>query len=37
MKLSWKDPIPGTLVTHPDVAHELHPEIAEEIKRRNNI
>ncbi len=37
INLSWKDPIPGTLVTHPDIAHELHPEIAEEIKRRNNI
>ena len=36
-KLSWKEPMPGTLVTHPDVAHQLHPEIAEEIKRRGNI
>ncbi|HEY3422610.1 MAG TPA: APC family permease [Methanocellaceae archaeon] len=32
-KLDWKTPIPGTLVTHPDIAHQLHPEIAETLKR----
>ena len=32
MKINWRDPIPGTRVTHPDVAHNLHPEIAEELK-----
>jgi len=31
-KLHWKDSIEGTLETHPDVAHELHPEISEQIK-----
>jgi APA family basic amino acid/polyamine antiporter len=35
--LSWKDPIPGTLATSPEVAHELHPEIAEELKSKGNI
>jgi APA family basic amino acid/polyamine antiporter len=33
--LDWKESVPGTQVTHPDVAHELHPEISEEIRRRN--
>lgn len=37
MKLGWKEPIPGTLVTSPDVAHELHPDIAEELKRRGSM
>lgn len=27
-KLHWKESIEGTLETHPDVAHNLHPEIA---------
>jgi hypothetical protein len=35
--LNWKDSIPGTLVTHPEIAHELHPELAEELKRRGII
>jgi basic amino acid/polyamine antiporter, APA family len=33
----WKKSIPGTQVTHPDVAHELHPELYEELKRRGII
>ncbi len=33
--LDWKESVPGTQVTHPEVAHELHPEISEEIRRRN--
>jgi APA family basic amino acid/polyamine antiporter len=36
-KLSWKSSIPGTLATSPEVAHELHPEIAEELKGRGNV
>jgi APA family basic amino acid/polyamine antiporter len=35
--ISWDRSIPGTLVTSPDVAHEMHPEISEEIRRRGNI
>jgi len=35
-RLSWKEPIPGTLATTPDVAHMLHPEISEEIKEKGN-
>jgi basic amino acid/polyamine antiporter, APA family len=35
-RLSWTEPIPGTLATSPDVAHEMHPEISEEIKRKGN-
>ncbi len=35
-RLSWNKPIEGTLATHPDVAHELHPEISEELKGRGN-
>jgi APA family basic amino acid/polyamine antiporter len=35
-RLSWKEPIPGTLATPPDVAHMLHPEISEEIKEKGN-
>ncbi len=37
MKLDWRRPMPGTLVTHPEVAHEMHPEISEELRRRGNI
>ncbi len=33
-KIHWREHIPGTQVTHPDVAHELHPEIAAELKTR---
>jgi APA family basic amino acid/polyamine antiporter len=33
-RLDWREPMSGTQVTHPDVAHELHPEIAEELKGR---
>ncbi len=33
-KLHWRDHIPGTQVTHPDVAHDLHPEIAGELKNK---
>jgi nucleotide-binding universal stress UspA family protein len=33
-KIHWRNHIPGTTVTHPDVAHELHPEIAEELKSK---
>jgi basic amino acid/polyamine antiporter, APA family len=36
-KISWNQSIPGTLVTAPDVAHEMHPEISEEIRQRGNI
>ncbi|HEY3272591.1 MAG TPA: APC family permease [Methanocella sp.] len=32
--LSWKEPVPGTLATHPDIAHEMHPEIADQIRGR---
>lgn len=35
--LSWKEPIPGTLATHPEVAHKLHPEISDELKRKSKI
>lgn len=35
-RLSWKESIPGTMATHPEIAHELHPEISEELKRRGN-
>ena len=35
-KLDWKKPIPGTLVTHPEIAHKLHPEIAETLKQRRD-
>lgn len=34
MGLDWKAPIPSTEVTHPDVAHLLHPEIADELKKK---
>lgn len=34
MKLDWRKSIPGTQVTHPDIAHQLHPEIAEELKNK---
>jgi basic amino acid/polyamine antiporter, APA family len=30
--LNWKQPVPGTLATDPEVAHNLHPEIAEQLK-----
>ncbi len=30
--LNWKEPVPGTLATHPDIAHEMHPEIAELLR-----
>jgi APA family basic amino acid/polyamine antiporter len=30
--LSWKEPVPGTLATHPDIAHEMHPEIADQLR-----
>ncbi len=36
-KLHWRDHIPGTRVTHPDVAHELHPEIAGELKSKYDL
>ncbi|WP_128860026.1 amino acid permease [Methanocella paludicola] len=36
-KLSWKDHIPGTEVTHPDIAHELHPEISVELKDKYKV
>jgi nucleotide-binding universal stress UspA family protein len=36
-KLSWKDHIPGTEVTHPDVAHDLHPEISVELKDKYKL
>ena len=32
--LSWKEPVPGTLATDPDIAHELHPEIADQLRSR---
>jgi APA family basic amino acid/polyamine antiporter len=32
--LNWKEPIPGTLATHPDIAHEMHPEIADQLRGR---
>ncbi|WP_325380985.1 amino acid permease [Methanocella sp.] len=32
--LSWRDHIPGTQVTDPGVAHELHPEISAELKNK---
>jgi APA family basic amino acid/polyamine antiporter len=35
-KLDWKTPIPGTLVTDPEIAYELHPEIAETLKQRRD-
>jgi APA family basic amino acid/polyamine antiporter len=31
--LHWKNPVPGTLDTEPDRAHNLHPDIAEQLKR----
>ncbi len=34
MKMHWKNSLPGTQVTHPDIAHNLHPEIAEELRLR---
>lgn len=33
-KLHWRNHIPGSQVTHPDVAHEMHPEIAMELKNK---
>jgi len=36
-KIHWRDHIPGTQVTHPGVAHELHPEIAMELKSRYDL
>ena len=30
--LNWKEPVPGTLATEPEIAHNLHPEIAEQLK-----
>ncbi|MGA9139472.1 MAG: APC family permease [Methanocella sp.] len=33
IRLSWKEPVPGTLATDPEVAHKLHPEIAGQLKR----
>ncbi|HTY91137.1 MAG TPA: APC family permease [Methanocella sp.] len=32
--LSWKESIPGTLATSPDVAPEMHPEISEQIRQK---
>jgi APA family basic amino acid/polyamine antiporter len=34
-KLHWRDSIEGTLETHPDVAHKLHPEIAHLLIKKN--
>ncbi len=34
-KLHWRDSIEGTLETHPDVAHNLHPEIAHMLVRKS--
>jgi APA family basic amino acid/polyamine antiporter len=33
-KLHWKDSIEGTMETHPDVAHNMHPEIAHLLIRK---
>jgi APA family basic amino acid/polyamine antiporter len=35
-KLHWRDSVEGTLETHPDVAHNLHPEIAHLLVRKKN-